>query len=152
MKTPGIEISSVLRIKYQKLNKHAKDLTKVNPTDAGIDIYTNATVRLSSTEIFAIPTGIALEVPEGWYAQIAERSGFSLENKLSIKAGVIDCGYRGEIKIIVQNTGDGPIKIPANTKIAQLLILPVPQITLELVEELSNSKRGTNGFGSSDKQ
>lgn len=142
----------ILEIKFKKLNKEAILPTKATPTDAGLDLYAIKRKKIASNNVVAIETGIAMELPIGYYAQIFERSGYSLNNTLKIKAGVVDNGYRGEIKVIMQNCGDYPVEILPKTKIAQIVLLPVPEIEVLEVEELSDTTRGEKGFGSSDNQ
>ena len=141
----------IVTLKVQVLDKLATIPTKTHNTDAGWDLYTTKKSIIPTNALRALETGISIAIPDGYYGQISERSGFSMQNTLKLKAGVIDSGYRGEIKIVFQNCGDTPITIVPNTKIAQLLILPLPNTELVVVEKLDETERGTNGFGSSDK-
>ena len=136
-------------LKVLKLTDTATLPTKAHLTDAGIDIYSDTKGRIAGNTVNTISTGIAIEIPNGYFAKIFDRSGFSIANTLSVKAGVIDSGYRGEIKIIMANTGSYPIEVDASTKIAQMVILPVPEIEIKEVKTLSKTKRGEKGFGSS---
>jgi len=136
-------------LKVLKLDKTATLPTRTHSTDAGIDIYSNVKGRIAGNTVGTISTGIAIEVPKGYFAKIFDRSGFSINNTLSVKAGVIDSGYRGEIKIIMANTGPYPLEIDTGTKIAQIVILPVPEFEIKEVKTLSKTKRGEKGFGSS---
>lgn len=137
-------------LKIKKLVKEAILPTRAYDTDAGLDLYTIQTININANTNKAVPTGIAMKIPKGYYGQIEERSGYSLDNLLTIKAGVIDSSYIGEIKIIMQNTGYEPVRIPAGTKVAQLVIHKLPNIKIEEVEILENTDRGEKGFGSSD--
>lgn len=140
-----------LTLKVKKLVPSAVVPSKAYDSDAGLDLTIIKKETISSNTIRACSTGIALEIPGGYYGQVNERSGFSLENTLTLKAGVVDSAYRGEVKVIFQNTGDYPVTIPAGTKIAQLVLHVVPVINVEVVNELTDSDRGVKGFGSSDK-
>jgi dUTP pyrophosphatase len=134
----------------KKLSALATIPTRNTQSDAGIDLTCIKKEIIPSNTIKLLSTGLAFEIPEGYYGQIAERSGFSINNTLKLKAGVIDSGYRGEVKIAFQNCGDYPITVEAGTKVAQMLLLPVPEFTVEEAQELATSERGEKGFGSSD--
>ena len=94
-----------------------------------------------------IATGIKLEIPNGWEAQIRPRSSMTMAG-IILPIGTIDSDYRGEIKIMAYNTGSSPFKIVHGQRIAQLVFSAVCQPRLVKVEELSNSERGEGGFGS----
>ena len=103
-----------------------------------------------------VKTGIAVAIPAGYEIQIRPRSGLSLKSKLRIAnaPGTIDTEYRGEIGIIMTNTGDVPYVIDKGMKIAQMVIAPTPMIKwneVTTVEELGTTDRGADGFGSTDK-
>ena len=138
-------------LKFKKLDNMAKEPSKVRDSDAGIDLYALRRVRIPAGGREAVPTGYAVAIPKGYYGKIEERSGFSLENTLTRKAGVIDSEYRGEIKVVFQNAGSYPVDIDAGTKMAQMIIHRQPVVTFEFVDELDETDRGTSGFGDSDK-
>ncbi len=100
-----------------------------------------------------VPTGFAVAIPDQYCGLVLPRSGLALKHGLTVlnTPGLIDSGYRGELQIILYNTGDRPVAIERGQRIAQLLILGVPETTLALVDELppSGDDRGTAGFGSS---
>lgn len=140
-----------IKLKVKKLNPNAIIPTRGTEKSSGLDLFSLKRHVLASNNIVAIETGIAIELPKNHFGLIAERSGFSLTNGLVLKAGVIDEDYRGEIKVILQNASDYPVTIPAGQKFAQLLILP--NILVEVIDtdkELSETERGTAGFGSTD--
>ena len=141
---------NVSTLKVKRLSKEAVLPTKSYKYAAGFDLYALKAEKIAANGIKAISTGIAVEIPIGFYGQIFERSGFSLKSTLTRKAGVIDSDYRGEIKVIMQNSGAYPETVEAGQKFAQLVILPIPTLQVEEVEELSNTDRGEKGFGSSD--
>lgn len=109
------------------------------------------TVNPGTSEI--IRTGLAFEVPEGHVMLIFSRSGHSFKNgvRLSNSVGVLDADYRGECKVALQNDGHAKFKVAHGDRIAQAMIIPVPMVTMEEVDELSATERGTRGFGSTGK-
>lgn len=141
-------------IKVKLLNTTAKLPTRERTTDAGWDLYCDKKTKIDTNNVVKVPTGIAIEIPEGYYAKIEERSGFAFNNHntLKLKAGIIDSEYRGEVMVIMQNCGDRPIVIEEGTKFAQFILRQLPETDLIQVEELSTTSRGDKGFGSSDKQ
>ncbi len=97
-----------------------------------------------------VPTGLVLEIPPGYEGQVRPRSGLALRHGISMPnaPGTIDSDYRGEISVPMVNLGTEPFTLKRGDRIAQLLILPVPEVVFEEVEELSGSGRGEGGFGS----
>lgn len=97
-----------------------------------------------------VPTGYAIELPRGYEAQVRPRSGLALKHGVTVlnSPGTIDSDYRGEIKVILYNAGDEPVRLDRGARIAQLVIAPVTHVRLEAVESLANSDRGDGGFGS----
>lgn len=139
-------------IKFKKLTSKATPPSRERESDAGIDLYSAVRIKIPSGGREAISTGYAVAIPDGYYGQIEERSGFSMRNTLKLKAGVIDSEYRGEIKIVFQNCGSYPVDVEVGEKIAQIVIHKQPKVTFEFVTELDETDRGTKGFGSSDKK
>lgn len=148
-------------IKIKKLTEDAIIPHRSREGDACYDLYTNRDYDVQAYDTVVIPTGIAIELPVEYEAEIRPRSGISLNGvlaydwfiekmdnfKCTIIQGTIDSNYRGEIGIIFRNETMCDITIKKHTKLAQMKINYVPDV--ELVEELSDSNRGTNGFGSS---
>ncbi len=97
-----------------------------------------------------IPTGLALELPEGYEAQVRPRSGLALKHGVTVlnSPGTIDADYRGEVKVLLINLGGEPFAIERGARIAQLVVQPVTRAMLEIVSELRPSARGAGGFGS----
>jgi dUTP pyrophosphatase len=120
---------------------------------SGFDFHASENVTLEPGETKLVPTGLAFEVPRGQELQVRPRSGLSLKTKLRIpnSPGTVDADYRGEVKIIMENTGDTAHFIQVGDRIAQGVICPVIQVQLEEVQELSNTARGEGGFGSTNK-
>jgi dUTP pyrophosphatase len=119
--------------------------------DAGLDLRARVDVTLAPGERTAIPTGIAVSIPQGHAGFVHARSGRALREGLALAnaPGLIDSGYRGEIKVVAVNLDrDEPIFIARGEKVAQLVIHAVEQVDLWEVEELSGTERGAGGFGS----
>jgi len=97
-----------------------------------------------------IPTGISIELPEGYEAQVRPRSGLAAKFGVTVlnSPGTIDSDYRGEIKVILINLGEKDFVINSGDRIAQMVIAPVTQSTFEITDSLSDTERGTGGFGS----
>lgn len=122
---------------------------------AGMDLRANLdqAVELSPLERCIIPTGLFLELPQGYEAQIRPRSGLAYKKGLSIPnaPGTIDSDYRGEIGVILVNLSNQVIKIEHGDRIAQMIIAKYEQVEFNLSEELTTSDRGAGGFGSTGK-
>ena len=136
-----------MQLKVKRLTKTAKLPVKNHATDAGFDIFADEdiTVRTQAT----IKTGIALEIPTGYYAEIVGRSGLTSKTSFRVNKGVIDSGYRGEIGIMCE-TYKTAYTIRKGDKIAQMILYKLPEFHVVEVAELSSTDRGENGFGSSD--
>lgn len=163
-----------INVKIKKLNQDAIIPSYAKEGDSGIDLYALEDTIIPARSAVAIPTGIALEIPYGYEMQVRPRSGISLNgleetyaikdketgeifahgktefDKMypTVRFGTVDSGYRGEIKIITYNEEDFDIVIPKHTKLAQGVFQQVPRAILKVVEELTSSERGNNGFGS----
>lgn len=119
--------------------------------DAGVDLRSAADTSLKPGERALIPTGIAVAIPDGYAGFVQPRSGLAISKGLGLlnSPGLIDSGYRGEIKIIAINLDlENVIDIARGERIAQLVVLSVPQFTVVEVDELPGSERGSGGFGS----
>ena len=118
---------------------------------AGLDLYANlpAPCILHPGERVAIPTGLYIEIPPGWEAQIRPRSGLALHHGLTLlnSPGTIDADYRGEIQVILINLGHQPFTIEPGMRIAQMVFCPVGRVQWEVTPSLSPSERGEGGFG-----
>jgi dUTP pyrophosphatase len=121
--------------------------------DAAIDLPARASCAIEPGARGLVPTGFAIALPVGWCGLILPRSGLALHHGVTVlnSPGLIDSGYRGELKVILVNTGDAPARIERGDRIAQLLVQPVPEVRLAPVDELPPAvdDRGTQGFGSS---
>src|SRR5208283_1565220 len=118
---------------------------------AGMDLLADIeqAIALAPLERFAVPTGIAVEIPSGYEGQVRPRSGRALREGLTLlnTPGTIDSDYRGEIQVIVVNLGREPVTIEPGDRIAQLVIAPVARVELVEVDELDDTHRGGGGFG-----
>lgn len=152
-----------MNLKVKRLTKTARLPEKNNPTDAGLDIYTDEEVFIHTGETVAISTGISLAIPTGYYGRLVARSGLTLKTPIRVLEGTIDSGYRGEVRVmaelreltrwaddyVVGTERTDSRTIAAGTKIAQLIIQPLPDISIVEADELDETDRGDNGFGSS---
>ncbi len=135
-------------IKIKKLNEDAVLPGYACKNDAGMDFYSNEEVILKSGERKLISTGISMAIPEGYVGLIWDKSGVASKFGIKTMAGVIDSGYRGEIKILLHNLSLDEFKIEKQSKVAQMLIQPVEQKQIIEVEELEETERWDGGFGS----
>lgn len=135
-----------------KLSENAKIPTRANFGDLGYDLYSCENILIKKQETIAVATGLRIFFPEGWGAIIHNRSSISLFKGLHVGGGVIDQGYRGEIKVILHNISNEDVLINVGDKIAQLI--PKRVINVEFRERSENviasTERGEAGFGSSD--
>jgi dUTP pyrophosphatase len=136
-------------IQVKLLTENSKAPTRNTPTDAGLDLYASEEVLINAREWKAVSAGISISIPDGYYARIAPRSGLAFKYGLDVFAGVIDSGYRGEIKVIIYNAGEKDYPINMGDKIAQLIIEKCYLWDTLIVDSLNESDRGERGFGSS---
>ena len=156
-------------IKIKKLSKSAIIPSRANESDAGYDLYAVQDMVIGPMEKLIVPTGISIEIPNGYYGRVAPRSGLAVKNSIDVLAGVIDSGYRGEIGVVLINLNLPEVLFNRNKKstayesafgsrskfsiskgdrIAQLIIEKCHEI--QWVEtELSDTERGEGGYGSS---
>lgn len=132
----------------KRLTDRAKIPTKGSAFAAGYDLYAaeNATIPAKGRQL--IGTGLAMTVPEEHYGRIAPRSGLAVKHGIDVGAGVIDCDFCGEIKVLLMNHGNNDLLVQEGDRIAQLIIekISLPEITE--VDELEDTARGNGGFGS----
>lgn len=141
---------SLVRVQVVRVNPDVPALRPAKPGDAGVDLRATEAVTLAPGQRTLIPTGIAVAIPEGYAGFVQPRSGMAINKGLGLlnSPGLIDSGYRGEIKVIAINLDSQPLEIARGDRIAQLVILPVPEVEYEEVEALPDSERGAGGFGS----
>ena len=122
------------------------------PGDAGLDLSACEHVVLAHGERAVVPTGVAVAIPPGYAGYVQPRSGLAAKHGITLvnSPGLVDSGYRGELRIVLLNTDQRePFAIEPGMRIAQLVLLPVPPVELNVVDELPESERGERGFGSS---
>lgn len=140
-----------MKLSFTRLNPQAIVPQRMSAQASGFDLYAclDTEITLQPTQRMAIPTGIAIALPEGFEAQIRPRSGLALKLGLGIlnSPGTIDADYRGEIKVILINLGTEAILISPAMRIAQMVISPVLQASLQECESLDETVRNAGGFG-----
>lgn len=138
------------RLKIKKLNQDAVIPCYAHEDDSGLDLYSVEDKLILPGETILISTGIAVELPPLTEAQIRPRSGLALKYDIILPnaPGTIDEGYRGEIKVIISNMGRKEFELHKGQKIAQMVIAPVIRPVIDEVEELGETERGADGFGS----
>ncbi len=140
-----------MKINFKLLRPSALAPQKMTEHSAGYDLSADieATFLLYPGERMAVPTGIAIELPEGYEAQIRPRSGLALKHGIGVlnSPGTIDSDYRGELKVILFNSSKDPFPIQYGMRIAQMVIAPVLRVELVECAELSDSVRSDGGFG-----
>jgi|TARA_B110000495_G_C22946996_1_gene554434 dUTP pyrophosphatase len=137
-----------MKIKFKKLNERASIPSYANEGDAGMDLVATTITRLSA--FFEYGTDLSMEIPKGYVGFIFPRSSISnTDHYLRNSVGVIDSGYRGEVKIRMSIPELGKKEYNPGDKIAQLIIIKLPFVDIEEVEDLKDSDRGAYGFGSS---
>jgi len=122
------------------------------PGDAGLDLVACETIELGPGERALVPTGIAVAIPDGHAGFVVPRSGLALQHGISLvnTPGIIDSGYRGELRVIAINTDrTASFVVETGMRIAQLLVVPIAALSIVEQDELPDTVRGTAGFGSS---
>lgn len=138
------------RVLVRRLDPTLPLPTYAREGDAGLDLQAAEATTLPPGGRALVPTGLAVAIPTGHAGFVLPRSGLALRHGLTLlnTPGLIDAGYRGEIKVLVINHGDAPATIARGERIAQLVLQRVEQAELVEVQELPPSERGTGGFGS----
>ena len=126
---------------------------KAHFDDAAFDLRSRVDMVLPVRKSVLVPAGFSLELPVGFEAQIRPRSGLALKHDLMLtnSPGTVDAGYRGEVGVIMYNGGTEEFEIKRGDRIAQMVIARLPEVELVRVDALSNSGRGSGGFGSTGK-
>jgi dUTP pyrophosphatase len=141
----------VIELPIVRLREDATIPGRAYSGDAGLDLSTCEPLRLGPGERAVVPTGLAVAIPEGFAGFVQPRSGLAARHGVTVvnSPGLIDSGYRGEIRVVLLNTDREQVFVAeAGERIAQLVVLPVPEIELVELEELPESERGVRGFGS----
>lgn len=137
-------------IRFKRLDSQALLPEYATPGSAGMDIRASAEVGLGPGKWAAVSTGLSVEIPPGFEIQVRPRSGLAARFGVSVlnSPGTIDSDYRGEIKVILINHGPQEFIIKPGDRIAQLVVARVPTVTIEDVDSLSETSRGSGGLGS----
>jgi dUTP diphosphatase len=135
-------------LSFKKLEPNAVLPARGSSLAAGLDIYSIEDIVIEPKQRRLARTGLAVAIPDGYYGRLAPRSGLAVKNGLDVLAGVIDADYRGEIGCLLYNTGDETINLPAQSKICQLILEKIITPTAVWADDISNTERGSGGFGS----
>jgi dUTP pyrophosphatase len=136
-----------MELKVKRIHPDARLPLYGHPGDAGLDLFAVAPVDLEPGRAEAVPTGIQMAVPKGYVGLIWDKSGISLAG-IHRLAGVVDAGYRGEVKVVLINLGRESFRVEKGMKIAQILVQPVSEMQVRETRELDATRRGEGGFGS----
>lgn len=142
--------SSPLLLQFIQVREEEKgrEPKKSYPGDAGHDLFCSRHVSVEPGGKMQVPTGIAVDIPEGYFGWVTPRSGTFYRKGLIVHPGIVDSGYRGEVQILAYNPGQRKIFIAEGERIAQLIILPVVKVEFSEVARLTPGDRGEAGFGS----
>ena len=123
---------------------------KAHDDDAAFDLRSRVDVVIPSGKIMLVPTGVFMELPVGYEAQVRPRSGLALKHGITVlnTPGTIDAGYRGEVGVILINAGEKDFAIARGDRIAQMVVQQLTDVQLVSAEALSETARGAGGFGS----
>src|SRR5262247_4127359 len=140
----GVDIEALRLDRGLPLPVHAR------PGDAGLDLRASESARLEPGERRLVPTGLAVAIPPGYAGLVLPRSGLAMQKGVTVlnAPGLIDSGYRGELKVLLINHGAEPVELARGERIAQLVVQPVADVKLVEVDRLPESERGMGGFGS----
>jgi dUTP pyrophosphatase len=138
-------------LKIKKLNQSAKLPTYAHPGDAGLDLFASVDVTIPAMSQVVIPTGVAMEIPKGMVGFVWDKSGLAVNSGLKTMAGVVDSGYRGEVLVCLINLSKKKHTFKKGDKIAQMVIQKKETVAIKEIKELSETKRGAGGFGSTGK-
>ena len=140
------ELRFVRRSEAATLPKRAHD------SDAGLDLYSAESARIGPGERVSVGTGLAVQIPEGLAGLVLPRSGLALKHGIALvnSPGLIDAGYRGEVRILLLNTDrNAEFRLAVGDRVAQLILVPIAHASPLEADELDSSARGSSGFGSS---
>jgi dUTP pyrophosphatase len=141
-----------MELRFQRLSEAAVVPSRAHEGDAGLDLHAAERAHLGPGERWSVGTGLAVEIPEGHAGLVLPRSGLAREHGIALvnSPGLIDSGYRGELRILLLNTDPAEVfRVEPGDRIAQLVIAPIVAAEPVEVEALASSARGDGGFGSS---
>ncbi len=141
-------MSLQLKLPFQLDAGSVESPSYAHPGDAGFDLRASLECIVPARGRYTVPTGLRFAIPGGFVGLVRDRSGLAAKHGIHCLAGVIDSGYRGEVKVVLQNLGENPFTVERGMRIAQLLMMPVAAAELVRVENLEESARGEGGFGS----
>jgi dUTP pyrophosphatase len=144
----------VIELHVRRLRPEASLPGRAYAGDAGLDLASCERVVLAPGERAVVPTGIAVAIPEGFAGFVQARSGIAARHGIAVvnSPGLVDSGYRGELRVVLLNTDRSEtFVVEVGDRIAQLVVLPVPELELVEVDELPDSERSVRGFGSSQR-
>jgi dUTP diphosphatase len=142
----------LIELPIQRLRDDAIVPERAYAGDAGLDLSACERVELAPGQRALVGTGLAVAIPDGYAGFVQPRSGLAARHGLTVvnSPGLVDSGYRGELRVVLLNTdAKQPFLVEPGMRIAQLVVLPIPELELVEVEELPASERGVRGFGSS---
>jgi dUTP pyrophosphatase len=142
----------LIELPIQRLRENAVVPARAYSGDAGLDLAACEQVELGPGERALVGTGLAVAIPEGYAGFVQPRSGLAARHGLTVvnSPGLVDSGYRGELRVVLLNTDTSEaFVVEPGMRIAQLVVLPIPELELIEVDELPTSERGVRGFGSS---
>jgi dUTP pyrophosphatase len=137
-----------IRVPVKKLAQDARVPEFKTDGAAGADLYALSPAGIKAGGRRLLDTGIAMAIPEGYVGLIRDKSGNANKKGITVLAGVVDSDYRGEIKVLLHNTGEYTADIWPGDAIAQILFVPVEQAQFQEVSDLDDTERGSGGFGS----
>ena len=137
-----------MNIEIKKLHDDAYLPSRNSSGDAGYDLYAIGHDVVRAGERKLVSTGVSIAIPHGYYGRIAPRSGLALNHGIDILAGVIDSGYRGELLIPLINHSSNEYTINKTERVAQLILIEIPEVKIEVTSDLDESDRNSKGFGS----
>ncbi len=141
---------STINIKIKRLNENAILPEKQHDSDAGYDLHSIEEIILRPNKIYKIRTGIAIQIPNHYAGLVLPRSGLSSKYGISLinTPGLIDSGYRGELLIPLINHSSNEYTINKTERVAQLILIEIPEVKIEVTSDLDESDRESKGFGS----
>ncbi len=140
-----------MTLRFTRLHPEAKPPAQAHPGDAGYDLHAAESVWLGPGDRASVGTGVAVSIPEGLAGLVLPRSGLAAQHGIALvnAPGLIDSGYRGEVRVLLLNTDrDDPFEVEVGDRIAQLVLVRFESPPLEEAEQLDETSRGDGGFGS----
>ena len=141
-------LAPIETLRFKQLDPRAVLPKRGSALAAGLDVCCIEELAIEAKQRVMARTGLAVAIPPGFYGRVAPRSGLAAKNGLDVLAGVIDSDYRGEIVCVLYNTGDETIKLPAGSKVCQLIIEQIITPEATWATDLDETARGAGGFGS----